>query len=146
MSVLIVGGLRIRHVLLTGAAVLPGRHDRDVLEVRVHPRSARLLPRGARSSHQVQQAFIALGSGRPLGQGLGAGTGKLFFLPEVAGDFIFPAIGEEIGFVGVAVVIGLFMAFAWCGWRIARAALDVRPVRLPPRGRHHRPGSRCRRS
>src|SRR5690606_9997106 len=49
-------------------------------------------------------------------------AGKLFFLPEVAGDFIFPGIGEEVGFAGVAVVFGLFMGFIFCGWRIARAA------------------------
>jgi cell division protein FtsW len=41
----------------------------------------------------------------------------------VAGDFIFPAFGEEAGFAGVLLVLVLFAAFAWCGWRVACGVL-----------------------
>jgi len=123
--VLVVGGLRLSHLSLAAgglvglvavmAAFFPYIRDRLGFFT------------GAPPPYQVEQSLIALGSGGLVGKGVGAGTGKLFFLPEVAGDFIFPAFGEEAGFLGVLLVIGLFMAFAWCGYRIARGALDVEP-------------------
>ena len=65
-------------------------------------------PRG--SSYNAAQARIAIGSGGLLGKGLGAGSqARLRFLPEAATDFIFAVIGEELGFIGVGVVLGLFM-------------------------------------
>lgn len=58
-------------------------------------------------SYQVQQALIALGSGGLLGRGIGASTQKLFFLPQPHTDFIFAIAGEEVGFVGVVLLLAL---------------------------------------
>lgn len=67
------------------------------------------------AAYQANQSLIALGSGGVLGKGLGRGICKYGHLPEDTTDFIFAIIGEELGFVGTAVVIGLFIAFIWLG-------------------------------
>ncbi|HEY3226981.1 MAG TPA: FtsW/RodA/SpoVE family cell cycle protein, partial [Planctomycetota bacterium] len=77
-------------------------------------------PLGA--GHQIKQSLIALGAGGWWGEGLGRGTQKLFFLPEVHSDFIFPVIGEEMGFLGALSVILLYVAFGVTGWRIMNRA------------------------
>jgi len=62
------------------------------------------------SGYNQYQAVIAVGSGQMLGKGIGYGTqSKLKFLPEYQTDFIFSAFAEEWGFVGVAIVLLLFM-------------------------------------
>jgi cell division protein FtsW len=126
MMVLIVGGLRLSHVLITGAALLPAATVLMITRFE-YVRHRLGFFSGEGVGYQVKQGFIALGSGGLFGRGLGAGTGKLFFLPEVAGDFIFPVIGEETGFLGVVLVFALFIAFAWFGLRIARAVAQVDP-------------------
>lgn len=74
---------------------------------------------------QALQARVAIGSGGFLGKGLGKGTQKgLEFLPEAQTDFIFAAIGEEFGFVGCALVIGLFCALLWSLVRAAEFTED----------------------
>ncbi|MGA9165436.1 MAG: putative lipid II flippase FtsW [Thiobacillus sp.] len=65
--------------------------------------------------YQLSHALIAFGRGEWLGQGLGGGIEKLFYLPEAHTDFLLAVIAEEFGFVGVAVVIGLF------AWLIVKA-------------------------
>jgi len=50
--------------------------------------------------------------GRNLGKGPGAGQQKLFYLPESYTDFIFAVIGEELGFVGIAIICALFLALS----------------------------------
>jgi cell division protein FtsW len=75
-------------------------------------------------SYQVQQGLIALGSGGTWGLGLGNGRQKLGFLPENHTDFILSTIGEELGFVGVLVVVGLIVMLVWRGLAIARSCQD----------------------
>lgn len=70
-------------------------------------------PRGV--GFQIVQSFLALGSGGLFGLGLGGSQQKLFFLPESHTDFIFSIIGEELGFVGAASVVALFMVFVFSG-------------------------------
>ncbi len=67
------------------------------------------------AAYQANQSLIALGSGGLLGKGLGKGVCKYGHLPEDTTDFIFAIIGEELGFVGTAAVIGLFIAFVFLG-------------------------------
>jgi cell division protein FtsW len=67
------------------------------------------------TAYQANQSLIALGSGGVLGKGLGRGICKYGHLPEDTTDFIFAIIGEELGFVGTAAVIGLFIVFVWLG-------------------------------
>jgi cell division protein FtsW len=66
-------------------------------------------------NYQPNQSLIALGSGGLWGKGLGRGICKYEHLPEDTTDFIFAIIGEELGFVGTAVVIMLFILFVWLG-------------------------------
>ena len=66
-----------------------------------------LDPRG--SGYQVLQSKVAIGSGGMYGKGLGDGTqSQLKFLPEQHTDFIISLIGEELGFIGVSIVLTLF--------------------------------------
>jgi len=67
------------------------------------------------AAYQANQSLIALGSGGLWGKGLGRGICKYGHLPEDTTDFIFAIVGEELGFVGTAAVIILFVAFIWLG-------------------------------
>ncbi|SFQ32303.1 cell division protein FtsW [Amycolatopsis arida] len=73
---------------------------------------------------QARQALYALADGGLFGKGLGQGQSKWAYLPNVQHDFIFALIGEELGFVGCAAVIGLFVLLAVVGLRIAVRNLD----------------------
>ncbi|HMA59841.1 MAG TPA: rod shape-determining protein RodA [Halanaerobiales bacterium] len=75
--------------------------------------------------YNIIQSKIALGSGRLTGKGLFAGTqNQLNFLPEKHTDFIFSVIGEEFGFIGVFIVIILFLLLFWQLFNIAFQAKD----------------------
>ena len=62
---------------------------------------------------------MTFGSGGLFGVGLGDGRQKLFFLPYPHTDFILATIGEEIGFIGLMVIVGLMFYLLWRGCRIA---------------------------
>jgi cell division protein FtsW len=79
---------------------------------------------------QNVQAIIGMGSGGVTGEGLGQGIQKVNFLPEAHTDMIFAVVGEELGFVGSAVVIAAFAVFAWAGFRIALQCRDPFGKRL----------------
>ena len=72
--------------------------------------------------YQLVQALIALGSGEWFGVGLGASVQKLFYLPEASNDFLVAVIGEELGFIGIAVLIVLYISLCWRAFRIADQA------------------------
>ncbi len=72
------------------------------------------------SGFQLTQALIAFGRGEWLGVGLGASVQKLFYLPEAHTDFLFAVIAEELGLLGVIVVLALF------GVIVARAFINGR--------------------
>jgi cell division protein FtsW len=73
---------------------------------------------------QTVQAMIGLGSGGLFGVGLGQGVQKVFYLPEAHTDMIFAIVGEELGLVGVTLVIAAYAAFGWAGLRIALRCED----------------------
>ncbi|HEY3732243.1 MAG TPA: putative lipid II flippase FtsW [Steroidobacteraceae bacterium] len=77
------------------------------------------------SGFQLTQSLIAIGRGGLFGVGLGASVQKLFYLPEAHTDFLFAVLAEELGLVGVAVTLGLFLALAWRAFIIARRAHDA---------------------
>ena len=60
------------------------------------------------SGFQLTQSLIAIGTGGWFGTGLGGSVQKLFYLPEAHTDFLFAVLSEELGFVGVSVVVSLF--------------------------------------
>lgn len=80
-------------------------------------------PRGA--GYNVTQARIAIGSGGFFGKGIGEGSqSRLRFLPEASTDFVFAVIGEELGFVGIAVVLSLFALLLFRFLRLAMSTAD----------------------
>ncbi len=126
MSMLFLSGIRLRYLFSLGILVIP-----VVAKLMLEPyrwkRVAAFLdpwkdPQGG--GFQLVQSFIALGSGGLTGVGLGEGKQKLFFLPEVHTDFIFSMIGEELGFIGAALVALLFFIFFLKGISIARKAAE----------------------
>lgn len=66
---------------------------------------------------QLVQSLMSIGAGGILGVGLGKGMQKLFFLPEAHTDFILACVGEEMGFVGLVTIVGLFVAYGFIGIR-----------------------------
>lgn len=69
--------------------------------------------------HQPYQAKIAAGSGRLLGKGPGKSLQKLTYLPEAQNDYIAAIYAEEFGFIGMLLLIFLYMLFVLCGYIIA---------------------------
>jgi cell division protein FtsW len=79
------------------------------------------------TGYQLSHALIAFGRGQWVGVGLGASVEKLHYLPEAYTDFLLAVIAEELGFAGVAVVVGLF------AWLVLRAFLIGRQAALHER-------------
>jgi cell division protein FtsW len=77
------------------------------------------------SGYQAIQSFVALGMGGFTGTGLGDSTQKLFFLPQAHTDFIFSIIGEELGFIGVLIVI---MGFGFLLIRSLRVSIRAKDL------------------
>ena len=75
--------------------------------------------------YQIAESLMSIGSGSATGLGLGDGRQKLFFLPEAHTDFIFSIIGEELGLVGVGVVVTLYAVIIWRGLRAALKASET---------------------
>jgi len=73
--------------------------------------------------YQLSHALIAFGRGEWFGVGLGASVEKLFYLPEAHTDFLLAVIAEELGLLGVAVVILLFAGLLWRTFAIGRQAV-----------------------
>jgi cell division protein FtsW len=78
-----------------------------------------------KEAYQFLQARLAIGSGGLTGNGLGNGHQALGYMPEAQNDFILAPIGEEMGWIGVAIVIALFALLLWRGIRAALGARDV---------------------
>jgi cell division protein FtsW len=76
------------------------------------------------ASYHVRQSLQAFFSGGLIGRGLGASRGKFGLLPAPHTDSIFAVIGEELGFVGACLVLGLFGILIWRGFRIAMNQSD----------------------
>jgi cell division protein FtsW len=74
------------------------------------------------AGYQVVESLMSIGSGGWTGLGLGDGRQKLFFLPEAHNDFIAAIIGEELGLLGIGLVVGLYAVIIWRGLRASLAA------------------------
>ncbi|WP_447977853.1 putative lipid II flippase FtsW [Candidatus Nitrospira bockiana] len=132
LGLLFLGGARLAHlfavvpVLIAATAVLiwksPYRWQR--LMTFLDPMKD---PTG--SGFQVNQSFLAFGSGGPFGVGLGEGRQKLFFLPEAHTDFVLALVGEELGLIGTSAIMLLFTVLVLKGFQIAGRARE-------PFGRH----------
>jgi cell division protein FtsW len=78
-----------------------------------------------KDGYQIIQSFFAIGPGGLLGLGLGQSRQKFFYLPEPQTDFIFSILAEELGFIGGATVLLLFLILIWRGIRTAITAPDA---------------------
>lgn len=74
--------------------------------------------------YQIAESLMSFGAGGPTGVGIGDSRQKLFYLPEAHTDFISAIIGEELGFVGVSLLLVAFALVVWRGLRIAARATD----------------------
>ncbi len=74
------------------------------------------------SGFQLTQSLIAIGRGELSGVGLGSSIQKLFYLPEAHTDFVFAVLAEELGLLGVLVVIALYAVVVWRAFAIALQA------------------------
>ena len=109
-------------VILGGAAAYQMPHVRNRLEVYLNPE---LDLRG--KGHQPHQAKIAAGSGQLLGRGIGESLQKLNYLPEARSDYIAAIYAEETGFLGILILIALYIAMASSGFIIAIGAQKKEP-------------------
>ena len=107
-------------VFLTSWFLVFEDYQRDRIKTFINPA---LDPQGR--GYNVRQSIIAVGAGRLMGRGLGFGSqSQLKFIPESQTDFIFSVMAEELGFVGVVLVLGLFILLLYRIYRIARRAPD----------------------
>ena len=77
------------------------------------------------TGYQLFQSYLAMGTGRLTGVGLGESFSKLLYLPEPHTDFIFSIFAQEFGLLGSWSVLVLFAIFAWCGFRIASRSVNM---------------------
>jgi cell division protein FtsW len=126
-AMLFAAGTRTRHILSVLLLSLPFFY---FLVMNVAYRKRRIMsfldpwkdPQD--SGFQIIQSWLALGTGGLMGRGLGNGIQKMFYLPEAHTDFILAVIGEEFGFLGVLVIVGLFFILVQRAICIALAAPD----------------------
>ncbi len=128
---LLVGGVHARYLLGLAAAAAAGiasvvrlglleEHQLQRLTAFLDPAMS-----DPRYVYNGEQSMIAIGSGQIFGKGLFHGTQtNLSYVPENHTDFIFTVVGEELGFVGATIVLGLFIVLVWRGLRIAMMAKD----------------------
>ena len=129
-SVLLIGGVKGRHLavlvavgVLAVVAVLHfgalKQYQRDRLTAFLDSSS------NVRATYNLSQSKIAIGSGGVSGKGLFKGTQtNLSYVPEQQTDFIFTAVGEQLGLLGSALLLGLFVLIVWRTWRAATTARD----------------------
>ena len=119
---LFVGGGSLRHLLLSCAALLPVIY---FFMVGAEYRLKRLLSfmnpwlHPSNDGYQIVHSLMAFGTGGAWGTGIGKGYQKLFYLPEPHTDFIFSVIGEELGLLGVILILVLYVLIFWRGVWIA---------------------------
>ena len=124
---LFVGGCRLSHLLGIIVLLAPMIY---LFMTQAEYRVRRLMSfwepweHSTDAGYQIVHSFMAFGTGGITGAGIGKGYQKLFYLPEPHTDFIFSVIGEELGLIGVMIVIILYGIMLMRGIRIARHAND----------------------
>lgn len=128
VTVLLAGGANFKFFLGCGLAAVPAGL---VFLMKFPKRWGRIISflnpfaDTQAKGYQVVQGLYAIGSGGIFGLGLGQSVQKYSYLPEPYNDFIFSIICEELGFVGMGLVIGLFIAVIVRGIKIAFDAPDT---------------------
>ncbi len=123
--ILFAGGVRIGHFVALGVMLIPLLYVKVERLNYVLLRMTAFFDPGAAPlevSYQLRQSLIAVGSGQIFGVGFGKGRQQYGFLPFGYDDFIAGHIGEEWGFIGLALLVLAFALYAALGFRIARKA------------------------
>lgn len=121
LIMLFIAGTRLSYVAAAAMAGVPLAWQQILA---VDYRRNRMEQFLAGDGYQVHQAMIGIGSGGAWGLGLGKGRQKLGFLPENHTDFVLATVGEELGWCGIVLVIGLLALLVWRGLVIAERAQD----------------------
>jgi cell division protein FtsW len=116
------GGLMLVGILIVAAVITLSEFRRQRIFAFLDPWQAE---HAARKGYQLVHSLMAFGRGEWFGVGLGGSVEKLHYLPEAHTDFILAVIGEELGFVGVCVVILLFYWIVRRAFLIGRTALQL---------------------
>jgi rod shape determining protein RodA len=132
MGMLMIAGARARHVVVLtaiGVIAVVGVLTSDVLQSYQRDRLTGFLDQDGSDlqaeAYNLDQSKAAIASGGASGKGFLEGTQtRLGFVPEQHTDFIFTAVGEELGFVGSATVLGLLALMCVRIWRTAQIARD----------------------
>jgi rod shape determining protein RodA len=132
LSMLLIGGARPRHLLaltVLGVLGIVLVLQLGVLKQYQVQRLTAFLDTKSNSqgsTYNLRQSQIAIGHGAVFGQGLFRGSQtNLSYVPEQHTDFIFTAVGEQLGFVGSATLLALFVLMVWRTWRTATLAKDL---------------------
>jgi len=132
LGMLLVSGAKARHLvalLVVAVIAVVGVVNLGVLKEYQYDRLTSFLEPEAdtdRSAYNLAQSKTAIGSGGITGKGLFQGTQtNLSYVPEQHTDFIFTAVGEQLGLIGSALVLAVFALVAWRTWRSAALAKDV---------------------
>ncbi len=127
MVMLLVAGTRLSYLISLAIIAAPFLY---FLVMNVDYRRKRILAflnpwdDPTNTGFQIIQSWIAFGTGGWVGNGLGEGKQKLFFLPEAHTDFIFAVIGEELGYAGFLVISAMFLVLVMRGMRASLSAPD----------------------
>ncbi|MCL2059354.1 MAG: putative lipid II flippase FtsW [Oscillospiraceae bacterium] len=129
--VLFTAGARIRHFIFAVAPLAFGAYYAIMNLKQFEYMKNRILtfmnpgldPLG--DDWQIVNSLYAIGSGGVFGRGIGRSMQKFFYIPEPYNDFIFAVMAEEIGFIGVLVVLALFCVLVWRGIRVSIMASDM---------------------
>ncbi len=122
-----IGGVRIKHLAVALLPVLPAIYFVGITaEYRLKRIISFLDPwkYHTNEGYQIVHSLMAFGTGGIWGTGIGRGYQKLFYLPEPHTDFIISVIGEELGLVGVIIILALFSVVIWRGIIIAKKVKD----------------------
>ncbi len=129
MGTLLVAGARLRHIVvltLLGLFSVAAILQTDTLKQYQRDRLTAFVDQAGAPAYQQTQSKIAFGAGGITGQGYLKGTQtNLSYVPEQHTDFIFTVAGEELGFVGAAIILFLYAVLAWRIWRIGTLSRDL---------------------
>ena len=126
LTIMLVSGLSLVIVMLLAMFWLLPQDHFQYQRLQVYPDHLFLTDTyHTDTGYQVDQSLIAFGSGKLFGKGIGQGTqNHLGFLPEAPTDFIFSSIGEELGFLGILIVLVLVATLLYRTLRVAHLAQD----------------------